>query len=81
MHEIAALLDLRERQPVDVDEQRRLLDVDLHEVENIRSARDEPRAPVVLDRRDRGRRVFDPRVMERIHDVPPQSRTASTICG
>ena len=81
VNRIPGHLNRGERKRVDVDEQRRRFDRDLHEIENVRAARNVARAPFAGELGQGGRRARWLRVTEGVHDVPAASSTASTMCG
>src|SRR5260370_34287587 len=68
---VRQIFDLLQRQPADIDQMRRLLDLELHQVQKLGAATDELRAG---SRHGRYRcpRVSDPLVRERLHrDTAP----------
>src|ERR1035441_415992 len=72
-------LDRGQRQIIEVDQVRRVLDIALHEVDQIRSAGYESCA-LARARGDCGRKIAGANVDEGIHArLPAASRTAATI--
>ena len=80
-----SLLDRLERQPGDIDEPRRPLDVPFHQVDQIGAAGDEFRARVGRDLAHGIGNVLGARVLEIDHGLPPLAsiacRIAATMLG
>ena len=77
------VFDLVERQAADVDEMRRRLDLELHQVEQVGAAGDELGAGLARPRQPRPRGVVGAFVGEGLHALasPATSRMAATMLG
>ncbi len=81
---VRQLIDTAKRQPADIDQMGRTLDLELHEIEQVRSAADETRARPAADHGGNGGfRVRRTLVCERAHAPPPRAtlRIAATMFG
>ena len=78
---VRRLLDLVQRQPRDVDQPRRALDILLHQVDQVGAAGDEFRRRIGGDLAHRVGDVAGARVLEVDHDCPIACWIAATMLG